>query len=114
MGKRVKWIPNSRMITNATSMPVRRADKGRRARRQFNHATGKEKQAMTIQQEFKSAATIAASRIRKAHPGVSLDKLINRLSYPERMVMQNEIARVYADLVDQALQHVDPTQESQS
>ena len=69
---------------------------------------------MTIQQEFKSAARIAEDLVSKAHPGVSLTKLINRLSYTEQMAMQNEIARVYAELVDQALRHIDPNGEDRS
>jgi len=63
---------------------------------------------MTIQQEFARAARIAENRVFKAHPEVSLTKLLNRLSVPELEVMRNEVARVYAELVDQALQHVNP------
>ena len=61
---------------------------------------------MTIQQEFARAARIAENRVLKAHPEVSLTKLLNRLSVPELEVMRNEVAR--AELVDQALQHVNP------
>jgi len=61
---------------------------------------------MTIQQEFARAARIAENRVFKAHPEVSLTKLLNRLSVPELEVMRNEVAR--AELVDQALQHVNP------
>ena len=63
---------------------------------------------MTIQQEFARAARIAENHVFKAHPEVSLTKLLNRLSVPELEVMRNEFARVYAELVDQALQHVNP------
>jgi hypothetical protein len=63
---------------------------------------------MTIQQEFAAAARITERLLTNAHPEVSLVKLINRLSVLELETMRNEVVRVYVELIEQALQHVDP------